>query len=258
MNGNCPLAAEPPCFTAEDGKPCFDLAVDMNSFDIKKYELLIETTTKWIEVLKEYGREDMVKANQKNLERYQNIYDTIKGGGVIFEHPDRVKRKFERKKRVGVKGAKFNREEQIRELHEKRKQAIKNKVEEAIKRLTKSSKAINFNSVAEKAGVNKATLYNHSELKERINFLRNQQERAFVDSRIKRDENNQNAIIASYKRRIEKLENKIKELEEENKRLREFCDKKRKEGKLYRVSIIACANKLLHWIYALLKTKTTF
>lgn len=43
-----------------------------------------------------------------------------------------------------------------------------------------------------------------------------------------------------------------------NKRLREFYDKKREEGKPYRVSIIACANKLLHWIYALLKTKTTF
>ena len=49
-----------------------------------------------------------------------------------------------------------------------------------------------------------------------------------------------------------------KELIPRNKRLREFYDKKREEGKPYRVSIIACANKLLHWIYALLKTKTTF
>ena len=37
-----------------------------------------------------------------------------------------------------------------------------------------------------------------------------------------------------------------------------FYDKKAEEGKPYRVSIIACANKLLHWIYALLKSKTTF
>ena len=49
-----------------------------------------------------------------------------------------------------------------------------------------------------------------------------------------------------------------KELIPRNRRLREFYDKKREEGKPYRVSIIACANKLLHWIYALLKTKTTF
>ncbi|MGE8054526.1 DUF6262 family protein [Bacillus mycoides] len=115
----------------------------------------------------------------------------------------------------------FNREEQLRQLHEKRKQTTKIKVEEAIKRLTRISKAINFNSVAEEAGVSKATLYNHPELKERIKFLRNQQENAFVDSRIKRDESNQNAIIASLKRKIEKLEKRKKELEEENKRLRE-------------------------------------
>ncbi|QDQ01877.1 transposase [Lysinibacillus fusiformis] len=115
----------------------------------------------------------------------------------------------------------FDRGEQLRQLHELRKQTTKNKVEEAIKRLTKSSKAINFNSVAKEAGVSKATLYNHPELKERIDFLRNQQQKAFVDSRIKRDENNQNAVIASLKRRIEKLEKKNKKLEQENKRLHE-------------------------------------
>ena len=43
-----------------------------------------------------------------------------------------------------------------------------------------------------------------------------------------------------------------------NKRLREFYDKKREEGKPFRVAIIACVNKLLHWIYALLKNRTTF
>ncbi len=43
-----------------------------------------------------------------------------------------------------------------------------------------------------------------------------------------------------------------------NKRLRAFYDKKREEGKLYKVAVIACVNKLLHWIYALLKNRTTF
>lgn len=43
-----------------------------------------------------------------------------------------------------------------------------------------------------------------------------------------------------------------------NKRMREFYDKKRNEGKLHKVTLIACANKLLHWIFALLKSKTTF
>ncbi|MGH0593098.1 hypothetical protein ACQVPY_12475 [Bacillus pretiosus] len=38
-----------------------------------------------------------------------------------------------------------------------------------------------------------------------------------MDSRIKRNENNQNAVIASIKRRIEKLEKKNKGFEEESK-----------------------------------------
>jgi transposase len=43
-----------------------------------------------------------------------------------------------------------------------------------------------------------------------------------------------------------------------NKKLREFYDKKREEGKPFKVAVIACVNKLLHWIYALLKSRTTF
>ncbi|HVH96964.1 MAG TPA: IS110 family transposase, partial [Bacillus sp. (in: firmicutes)] len=43
-----------------------------------------------------------------------------------------------------------------------------------------------------------------------------------------------------------------------NKRLREFYDKKREEGKPFKAAVIACSNKLLHWIYALLKSKPTF
>lgn len=102
VNGNCPLAVEPPCLTANDGKPCFDLSVGMTSFDVKKYELHIESTTKIIEVSKEYGRQDMVEANEKNLKRYKNIYETIKNGNVIFGRFERIKRQLENKKRKGV------------------------------------------------------------------------------------------------------------------------------------------------------------
>ncbi len=103
VNGNCPLAAEPPCLTANDGKPCFDLAVGMTNFDVKKYELHIESTTKMIEAAKEYGREDMIEANEKNLERYQEIYNTIKSGSVIFGNLERMQRKLERMRKKGVK-----------------------------------------------------------------------------------------------------------------------------------------------------------
>ncbi|MFE3576388.1 DUF6262 family protein [Lysinibacillus sp. NPDC059133] len=116
--------------------------------------------------------------------------------------------------------ASINREEQIRHLHEERKRKTKEKVENAIKRLTKDSKAINFNRVAKEAGVTKATLYNHSDIRERIEFLRDQQEKAYSNARVKRDEANQDAMNASLRRRIKKLEERIEELEDENKKLR--------------------------------------
>lgn len=37
-----------------------------------------------------------------------------------------------------------------------------------------------------------------------------------------------------------------------NKKIRDYYDKKRKEGKPYKVVVIACANKLLHHVYAIL------
>lgn len=43
-----------------------------------------------------------------------------------------------------------------------------------------------------------------------------------------------------------------------SKRIKAFYQKKRDEGKAHRVAVIACANKLLHWIYALLTRKEAF
>jgi transposase len=43
-----------------------------------------------------------------------------------------------------------------------------------------------------------------------------------------------------------------------NKKLRQFYDKKREEGKPFKVAVIACVNKLLHWIFALLKSGSSF
>ncbi|MFB6466780.1 IS110 family transposase [Cytobacillus sp. Hz8] len=43
-----------------------------------------------------------------------------------------------------------------------------------------------------------------------------------------------------------------------NKKLKAFYDKKREEGKPFKVAMIACTNKFVHWIFALLKSKETF
>lgn len=111
---------------------------------------------------------------------------------------------------------KMDRREQLRQLHEARKATTNHKVDEAIKRLLKTRKGINFNSVSSESGVSKATLYNNPEIRERIDSLRQQQALVPTPKQLKREmnENNKDALIASLKRRMKKLE-------EENKQLRE-------------------------------------
>ena len=91
LNGNCPYALEPPCLTCNGGSPCKDLAVGLSEMDIAKYEIHIQSTSKMVEVAKQYGREEIAQKNQKNLERLQDIYNTIKQGKIIFGRIDRIK-----------------------------------------------------------------------------------------------------------------------------------------------------------------------
>ncbi|WP_099188342.1 DUF6262 family protein [Tepidibacter mesophilus] len=113
--------------------------------------------------------------------------------------------------------AKYDRKEQLKKLHEERKAKTQKKVDEAIRRLIKAQKPINFNSVANESCVTKATLYNNSDIKERIEGLRLQQSKVPTPSQVKRemDDNNKDAIIASLKRRIKKLEEENKQLKEQ-------------------------------------------
>ena len=98
----------------------------------------------------------------------------------------------------------YNRKEQLKSIHLSRKNSTFKKVDEAIKRLIRAKENVNFNSVASEAGVSKATLYNHQELRERIEGLREQQAQAHTPKQIKRElnDNNKDAIIASLQRRI--------------------------------------------------------
>lgn len=111
---------------------------------------------------------------------------------------------------------KYDRKKQLKALHESRKAITYQKVDEAIQRLLRTAEIINFNSVAKEAGLSKATLYNNTELRERIEGLRQQQSQIPTPKQLKREmnENSKDAIIASLQRRIKKLE-------EENKQLRE-------------------------------------
>ena len=116
--------------------------------------------------------------------------------------------------------AKFDRKEQLRQLHKERKAITQQKVDDAIKRLIKAQQAINFNSVANESGITKATLYNNLDIKERIEGLRLQQSKVPTPSQVKRemDNNNKDAIIASLKRKIRRLEDENKQLKEQLKK----------------------------------------
>ena len=111
----------------------------------------------------------------------------------------------------------YNPTEHLKELHSKRKAMTQEKVDKAIQRLIKAQKAINFNSVASESGVTKKTLYDNKDIRERIEILRHQQSQVPTPAQVKREmnDNNKDAIIASLKRKIKRLEEENKELKEQ-------------------------------------------
>jgi thiamine kinase-like enzyme len=112
---------------------------------------------------------------------------------------------------------KYDRRTHLKQVHEARKVNTRKKVDDSIKRLIRANDTINFNSVAEEAGISKATLYNNPEIRERIESLREQQAQVPTPKQVKREmnENNKDAIIASLKRKNKKLDEENKELREQ-------------------------------------------
>ena len=111
----------------------------------------------------------------------------------------------------------YDRKKHLEELHAKRRATTRTKVDIAIQTLIKTNKAINFNSISQEAGITKTTLYNNDDIRERIELLRHQQSQVPSPAQFKRemDENNKDAIIASLKRKIKKLEEENKQLKEQ-------------------------------------------
>lgn len=111
----------------------------------------------------------------------------------------------------------YDRKEQLSQIHAARKAATHQKVDEAIQKLIKTKRLINFNSVSNESGLTKATLYNNKDIKERIETFRLQQSQVPTPAEIKREmnENNKDALIASLKRKIKKLEQENKELKKQ-------------------------------------------
>ena len=101
--------------------------------------------------------------------------------------------------------------EGLKEFAEKKNQETIEKVNKAIDKLKRSkTKKINFKTVAEEAGVSKATLYNNDILKERILSLR------AIEKGVPDD-----IIVTTPKDKIKAKDDKIKQLYEEVKKLKE-------------------------------------
>lgn len=95
------------------------------------------------------------------------------------------------------------------------------KVDVAIKLLIKEKGSINFSSVSERSEVSKAYLYQHQDIRERIEALRKQQQGLPSRKHIKSDmtESSKDVLLAAKNKRIKVLEDEVKHLKEQLKRL---------------------------------------
>lgn len=97
-----------------------------------------------------------------------------------------------------------------------------NKVNQAIQMLIKNKEKINFNSVSTTAGVSKSYLYNHLDIRERINKLRERQQGLPSPKQVKHEitDTNKDILLAAKNKRIKQLEDENKKLKKELMRLR--------------------------------------
>lgn len=114
----------------------------------------------------------------------------------------------------------------LKEYAKQKTQLTLEKVDNAIRELSLTEQKINFNSVSNLSGVSKTFLYNNEEIKKRIEELRDKQTSRIMNQRAKYDKTAKSKDII-----IVAKDKKIKELEVENKKLKEQLEVLR--GKLY-------------------------
>jgi hypothetical protein len=97
--------------------------------------------------------------------------------------------------------------EALKDAAERKRQDALCRTDQAIHRLIKQGKRINFPSVALEAGVSVTYLYKYNELRERIQRLRNQQEPTVDKSSLTQPatDNSKAAIIQNLKQEIHKV-----------------------------------------------------
>lgn len=91
LKGTCPYIEAPPCLSCGANQtPCKDLAIGFSELDISKYELHVKTVTMAIDLAIKVERPELVSANKRNLERYQDILSALYEGNIIFGRKKRL------------------------------------------------------------------------------------------------------------------------------------------------------------------------
>lgn len=104
--------------------------------------------------------------------------------------------------------SKYNRQEQLKEIHKERRKQTDKKAFDAIDELLRLNEPVNFKRVSVISGISISTLYSHKEVRIKIEKLRLQLKVLPSPADLKASVNDQgkDAMIASLKRKIEKLE----------------------------------------------------
>lgn len=114
----------------------------------------------------------------------------------------------------------------LKEYAENKTKMTLEKVDKAIRELSLGEQKINFNSVSNLSGVSKTFLYSNAEIKQRIEELRDKQTERVIKQRLKYDKTDKSKDIILMAK-----DKKIKELQEDNRKLKEQLQVLR--GKLY-------------------------
>lgn len=99
-----------------------------------------------------------------------------------------------------------------------KKESTRKKAEEAIAALLKAKSIINFNTVAEKAGVSKAWLYREKAVADRVRRLRDRQSGVVVNAHKESERTSdasKSALITTLKARVKELESEKAELKKQ-------------------------------------------
>ncbi len=104
----------------------------------------------------------------------------------------------------------------IKAAAQRKRQEAFSRAEEAIKKLLREKQSINFEAVAEAAGVTRAWLYKQPELRSRIETLRGQQSpKRELPIELKASDKSKDTLIMELKKQNRELRSKIQQLNRE-------------------------------------------